>query len=241
MPPDSCRTLFFARNLLGVPYVANTLDKADEETLTVCLDKLDCTTFVETVLALFLADKRGERDFSSYKRALQRIRYRNGKLDGYPSRLHYFSDWIRNNEQKGIVHERTEKLSHAVPQTLKLDFMSTHSGNYRQLKDNPTLVARIREIEAEWQNVRVFYLPKAYLDVPSGELGIRNGDIIAITTSIDGLDVVHTGFACLLDGKWHLLHASSAKKQVVLDSQSLFDYSKNKKAHTGVRVISFSR
>lgn len=57
LPADSCRILFFAQNLLGVPYVANTLDGTDEERLVVHLDKVDCTTLVETVLALSLADK----------------------------------------------------------------------------------------------------------------------------------------------------------------------------------------
>ena len=96
------------------------------------------------------------------------------------------------------------------------------------------------EIEGRWKNVPVSYLPKSCLNVSPEELDIRNGDIIAITTNIKGLDVVHTGFACWMDGKLHLLHASSVMKKVILDPQSLFDYSKNKKAHTGVRVISFS-
>ena len=70
LPADSCRILFFAQNLLGVPYVANTLDGTDEETLVVHLDKVDCTTLVETVLALSLTDKYGKSDFESYKKAL---------------------------------------------------------------------------------------------------------------------------------------------------------------------------
>ena len=41
---------------------------------------------------------------------LETIRYRNGVLDGYPSRLHYFTDWIRNNEQKGLVRDITSEL-----------------------------------------------------------------------------------------------------------------------------------
>lgn len=89
------------------------------------------------------------------------------------------------------------------------------------------------------ENVPVSYIPKTSLNVSSEELDIKNGDIIAITTNIKGLDVVHTGFACWVDGKLHLLHASSVMKKVILDSQTLFEYSKNKKAHTGVRVISF--
>lgn len=240
LPVDSSRVLFFAQNLLGVPYVANTLDETEEETLIVHLDKVDCTTFVETVLALSIADKEGKSDFGSYKKALQYIRYRDGKQNGYISRLHYFSDWIKDNEQKGIVHERTGELRLATSQVLNLDFMSTHTDSYRQLKNNPSLIFQMTEIEGKWKNVSISYIPKACLDASPKELGIKNGDIIAITTHIKGLDVVHTGFACWVNGKLHLLHASSVMKKVILDPQTLFDYSKNKKAHTGVRVISFS-
>ena len=222
LPADSCKILFFAQNLLGVPYVANTLDGTDEETLVV------------------LTDKYGKSDFESYKKALRCIRYRNGKQAGYVSRLHYFSDWIKDNEQKGIVHERTGELGFAASQVLNLDFMSTHSDSYHRLKNNPSMISQMIEIEKKWKNVPVSYIPKTSLNVSSEELDIKNGDIIAITTNIKGLDVVHTGFACWVDGKLHLLHASSVMKKVILDSQTLFEYSKNKKAHTGVRVISFS-
>ena len=92
LPKDSCRTLHFAKKMLGVPYVAGTLDGNEEEQLVVLVDSLDCTTFVETVLAFCIADKRGERDFEGFKKALTDIRYRDGILDGYTSRLHYFSD-----------------------------------------------------------------------------------------------------------------------------------------------------
>lgn len=238
LPADSNRVLFFAQSLLGVPYVANTLDETDEETLVVHLDKVDCTTLVETVLALSLADKEGKRDFGSYKQALCCIRYRDGKPEGYTSRLHYFSDWIKDNEQKGIVRERTGELGLAAPQVLNLDFMSAHPDSYRQLKDNPSLLSRMVEVEREWKNIPVSYIPKTCLDASPCELGIKNGDIIAITTNIKGLDVVHTGFACWVDGKLHLLHASSVRKEVVLDPEPLYDYSKHKKTHTGVRVIS---
>lgn len=241
LPADSCRTLFFACKLVGIPYVANTLDVQDEETLVIHLDKADCTTFVETVLALVLAEREEKKDFGSFKRALERIRYRKGKLDGYLSRLHYFSDWIKDNEQKGIVRERTKELGLSVPQVLNLNFMSTHPASYRQLKSHPELVAGLVEIERRWKNVPVAYIPKDRWNAGRKELGIRNGDILAITTNISGLDVVHTGFACWVGEKLHLLHASSALKKVILDSQALYDYSKNKKAHTGVRVVSVVR
>lgn len=239
LPADSSRTLFFAQKMIGVPYVANTLDMADEEALVVHLDKADCTTFVETVLALSLTDKKGKTDFGSFKEALQCIRYREGHLKGYASRLHYFSDWIKDNEKKGIVRERTREIMTFIPQVLQLDFMSTHRDSYPQLRNNLLLTAQIAEIEKEWKNVSVSYIPKASLNASSENLEIKNGDILAITTNIKGLDVVHTGFAIWMGGKLHLLHASSAMKKVILDPQPLFDYSKNKKAHTGVRVVSF--
>lgn len=241
LPADSCRTLFFARKLMGIPYVANTLDVQDEETLVVHLDKADCTTFVETVLALVLAEWEEKKDFGSFKRALERIRYRGGKLDGYLSRLHYFSDWIKDNEQKGIVRERTKELGLSLPQVLNLNFMSTHPASYRPLESHPELITKLVEIERGWEKVPVSYIPKDKLNAGRKELGIRNGDILAITTNISGLDVVHTGFACWMGDKLHLLHASSVLKKVVLDSQTLYDYSKNKKAHTGVRVVSVVR
>lgn len=238
LPADSCRTLFFARRLMGISYVANTLDEKDDETLVVHLDKADCTTFVETVLALTLAEKEKKVDFGSFKEALQRIRYRGGQRDGYLSRLHYFSDWIEDNERKGIVYERTKSLCFAQPLVLNLNFMSTHPDSYRQLSASPALIAKMVDIERKWVNVSVYYLPKSKLNAIRRELGIENGDILAITTNIKGLDVVHTGFAYWVGEKLHLLHASSTLKRVVLDSQPLYDYSKNKRAHTGVRVIS---
>lgn len=239
LPADSSRTLFFAQKMMGVPYVANTLDMADEEKLIVQLDKGDCTTFVETVLALSLTDKEGKTDFGSFKEALQRIRYREGQLKGYASRLHYFSDWIKDNEKKGIVRERTQEIQISTLQVLQLDFMSTHRDNYRLLRNNLLLTAQIAEIEKAWKDVSVSYIPKACLNASFEKLGIKNGDILAITTNTKGLDVVHTGFAIWMGSKLHLLHASSAMKKVILDPQPLFDYSKNKKAHTGVRVVSF--
>mgnify|MGYP000087343528 CR=1 FL=1 len=98
------------------------MDGTDEETLVVHLDKVDCTTLVETVLALSLTDKYGKSDFESYKKALRCIRYRNGKQAGYVSRLHYFSDWIKDNEQKGIVHERTGELGFAASASFEFGF-----------------------------------------------------------------------------------------------------------------------
>ena len=236
---DSCRTLHFAKLMMGVPYVAGTLDGNEEERLVVRTNALDCTTFVETVLAFCIADKRGERDFKGFKKALTDVRYRDGILNGYTSRLHYFSDWIRNNEQMGFVKECTSESACAQPKELWLDFMTTHVDSYLPMKKDSELVKEMAAHEKNWQGTIVRYIPKDKLNLSPEELKIKDGDILTITTNIKGLDVVHVGFAFWKADKLHLLHASSNAKKVIEDPQSLYDYSKNKKAHTGVRAIHF--
>ena len=239
LPKDSCRTLHFAKQMLGVPYVAGTLDGNEEEQLVVRTDALDCTTFVETVLAFCIADKRGERDFKGFKKALTDVRYRDGILNGYTSRLHYFSDWIRNNEQMGFVKECTSESACAQPKELWLDFMTTHVDSYLPMKKDASLVKEMAAQEKNWQGTVVSYIPKEKLDLSSDELKIKDGDVLALVTNIKGLDIVHVGFAFWREGKLHLLHASSSAKKVIEDPKTQYESSKNTKAHIGVRAIRF--
>jgi hypothetical protein len=239
LPKDSCRTLHFAKKMLGVPYVAGTLDGNEEEQLVVLVDSLDCTTFVETVLAFCIADKRGERDYEGFKKALTQIRYRDGILNGYTSRLHYFSDWICNNEQMGFVKECTSETACSLPKELWLDFMTTHVDSYLPMKKNPELVKEMASHEKNWQGTVVSYIPKEKLNLPPGELKIKDGDVLALVTNIKGLDVVHVGFAFWKDNQLHLLHASSSAKKVIEDPKTQYESSKNTKAHIGLRAIRF--
>lgn len=237
LPQDSCRALFFAKQMLGIPYVGGTLDNNDQEELVVHTDKVDCTTFVETVLALVLLDKEDKRNYCCFLETLEKIRYRDGVLKGYSSRLHYFSDWIHDNERKGMVEEYTSEIKHSRQQTLWLDFMSTHADSYLPMKKDSSLIGEIVLMEKQWQGIPSFYIPKDKLNLSFDELKIKNGDILAITTNIKGLDVVHVGFAFWQEGCLHLLHASSVVGKVIEDPQPIYEYSKNKKAHTGVRAI----
>ena len=239
LPKDSCRTLHFAKKMLGVPYVAGTLDGNEEEELVVLVDSLDCTTFVETVLAFCIADKRGERDYEGFKKALTQIRYRDGILNGYTSRLHYFSDWIRNNEQMGFVKECTSETACSQPKELWLDFMTTHVDSYLPMKKNPELVLEMAAHEKNWQGTVVSYIPKEKLNLSPEELKIKDGDVLAMVTNIKGLDIVHVGFAFWKDNQLHLLHASSSAKKVIEDPKTQYESSKNTKAHIGVRAIRF--
>ena len=94
---------------LGTPYVGGTLDREKQERLTIDIDEVDCSTFVDQALALALTAREGKCDFASFCRNLEKLRYRNGTCNGYDGRLHYFSWWVDDNSRRGIVRELTGK------------------------------------------------------------------------------------------------------------------------------------
>ena len=230
------RIMYFAKSLIGTPYKGGTLDAGMNESLIVRTDSLDCTTYVETVLALYLSSLKDNIGYGGFKDALQLIRYRNGVINGYTSRLHYFSDWVAENIKKGILCVVICK-GQCETRHLSLDYMTTHSGLYRQLRLDTSLVSGMKLVERYWKDYDMPYIPKKYLRSGISEHDIMNGDVIALTTNIEGLDVLHLGFAIWIDGELHLLHASSLHGKVIIDILSLYDYLKDRKKHIGIRVI----
>lgn len=233
---DADKVMFFARSMIGIPYRGGTLDVNENESLVVRTDSVDCTTYVETILAMYLASKAEDDEYSDFKEALTRIRYRDGVIKGYSSRLHYFSDWVANNEKKGILYEVTSRSNHSQ-RHFSINYMTKHSGLYRRLKEDSLSVNEMLCVEEKWKNYDMPYIPKELLKEHHNNIDICNGDILALTTNIDGLDVLHLGFAVWVDGNIHLLHASSLYGRVVLDPMSLYEYLKDRKKHTGIRVI----
>lgn len=233
---DADRIMFFARSMIGIPYCGGTLDINENESLVVRTDSVDCTTYVETVLAMYLASKIEHGGYNDFKKALTKIRYRDGVIKGYSSRLHYFSDWVADNEKKGILYEVTSRSNHSQ-RHFSINYMTKHSVLYRHLKGDSLSVNEMLRIEEKWKNYDMPYIPKEFLKTYDNNIDISNGDILALTTNIDGLDVLHLGFAIWVDGNIHLLHASSLYGRVVIDRMSLYEYLKERKKHTGVRVI----
>lgn len=235
--------LYYAHQFLGIPYVGHTLEVNKQEELVVNLRELDCTTFVETATALALTTKRGGTTWQDYLHWLQTIRYNKGKLDGYCSRNHYFSQWIASNTQLGLVEEQTGKgYPFTATQQLQLNFMSQHPGYYAMLKDNPADVKTIAQLEKASSGIEVRYIPCSLLNDSKDALKcIKDGDILALVTNKSGLDVSHVGFAEWgKDGKLHLLNASSIHKKVVLEPMTLFQYAQKHPSMLGIRVIRIS-
>ncbi|TMM58805.1 DUF1460 domain-containing protein [Maribacter algarum] len=217
----------------GIPYVAKTLEIGETETLVINLQGLDCTTYVENVLAFSALLREGKADFESFTNILKTIRYKDGKLDGYGSRLHYFTEWIRNNEKKGLLKDITAEVG-GIEIKKDINFMGTHRDLYPFLKDDNNF-EKILATERELAKESFCYLPQDQIE--ASEHLIQTGDIIALATSINGLDVTHTGIATLeKDGRIHLLHASTGSKEVEVSELPLAEYLKKIKKNTGILV-----
>jgi hypothetical protein len=235
--PQEDRTMgetmvYVGKSFLGTPYVAKTLEVGPTETLVVNLQGLDCTTFVENVLALssMLQDK--QTAFTDFTDHLETIRYIDGKMNGYASRLHYFSEWIANNSKKGLVMDVTGELG-GKEITKDINFMSTHRHLYPFLADDSAF-DKIKASENYLNDQAICVL--AQDQITQNEHLIQTGDIIALATSMNGLDVTHTGLALkMANGRVHLLHASTVG-EVVISKVPLVDYLKNIKHNTGIMV-----
>ncbi|MBP5714180.1 MAG: DUF1460 domain-containing protein [Prevotella sp.] len=231
--------LFFARQFLDVPYVAHTLEVNDEEQLVINVSELDCTTLVETVTALTLCAYRKSFTFLAYQQALQAMRYRNGVIDRYPSRIHYFTDWIAENAKAGIVTEiQQPNPPFTQIQTVKVNYMSQHPQSYKALKAHPEYVAEIAQMEQRLTGKKFRFIPKSEVkDTPAMREAVHDGDIIAITCNKPGLDIAHLGFAVWRSDGLHLLNASQLHKKVVEEPMTLYQYLQKHPSHTGIRII----
>lgn len=237
--PSGAGTLHFARLLMGRPYIAHTLEVNDEEQLVVNTRELDCTTLVENVVALTLCHEQKKMSFADFREVLQQIRYRGGVIDGYPSRLHYFTDWIIDNSRKGIVSEIQQmKAPFTSVQTVSVNYMSRHPQSYKALKAHPQYVSVIAGQEKLLTGQKFRFIPKS--EIRNSKLlrsVIHDGDILAITTSKAGLDIAHLGFAVWRKDGLHLLNASQIHHKVVEEPMTFRKYLSKHPAHTGVRVI----
>jgi hypothetical protein len=223
------------KSFIGTEYLAHGLEKDGDEKLVVNLTGLDCTTFLENALVLARCIKKGKTSFEDYKKELQLIRYRDGVIDEYPSRLHYFSDWIYDNQKKEIIEDVTNAIG---GEKIKFDinFMSTHPDSYKQLIENPHFIPIIKKQEKEISCREYYFIPKEKLN--SKEDQIQNGDLIAISTTVEGLDIGHVGIAVKMeDGRIHLLHAPTVNTKVHITEEPLSDYLMKYKRHSGVIVL----
>jgi len=202
-----------ADNFLGKPYAEGLLDKSGEEKLIVTLNKFDCVLFVETVLAIARGVAVQDYDYQNFVNRIEEQRYLNGKINGYCSRLHYFSEWINDNQKRQTVENITAELG-GGPMNKTLNFMSQHRSSYPQMVKDEANYQCIVSQEADLAKTTVNYIPTNQIKSLYSQL--KPGDIVAVATDVKGLDVTHTGLVYRnADGNMGLIHASPAGEVTV--------------------------
>ena len=218
------RLMETAKLFIGTPYKYNLLDQSKQEKVSIFFDKFDCVIYVETMLALYMKEFLGTSVYNN----LKKLRYRNRTVD-YLHRNHYLSDWIINNSD--IV----ENVKIGIKTKFHIDFMSSHSKYYWQLKNNRKNIAEIRKRERYLSRQDFFYIPQN--KIHKYEKYIKHGDIIVFTTGIKGLDFSHVGFAYQKEDGIHLLHASTMHKKVIVTDETISEYLFKIRRHNGIVLL----
>lgn len=101
------------------------------------LDVMDCTTYIETVMAVALSFDR-----DSFLRHLAEIRYENARVT-YQARNHFpETDWLPNNKRAGFVRDLTARL---FPQFVRVSKVTIRKDLWYGQKTANDIEPRTRE------------------------------------------------------------------------------------------------
>ncbi len=227
--------VMFADYFIDTPYVGGTLE-GEPEALRVNLDELDCTTFAETLMALAATVTEKRSSWRDFTYNLRNIRYRDGKINGYPSRLHYIADWAVDNIHRGNFKDVTTQFPHFGYVVKTIDFMSANASKYPALADSANF-AQIKRVEIPYRRHRFPYLKTRDLALKDVKAEFRDGDVVAFTSTVNNLDVSHMGVIKVRDGEPYVIHASSSAGKVVMSDVPIDKFVKRNRNFTGVRVF----
>ena len=207
---------------LGVPYKLGSLGEGpdgefDRDPL-IRFDAFDCTTFVETVMALSL-----DSDLDSAVRTLQKIRYKDGQI-GYATRNHFIElDWVPNNVRAGYLHDITSdvagrnavKVHKTVSKRkwyLRKSLASLEGGFSENEKRG--LVLKLKHLGTRFPNKRATLtvlplkeLPLALAKIPSGTIA----NLVHVDQRYRDTIVSHQVILIKKSDGWYMRHAASGK------------------------------
>jgi hypothetical protein len=172
---------------IGYPYQPDPLiGSADRaEVFTASLERFDCVTYVETIVALARAS-----NFDQFADSLRRIRYDGGRIE-WRWRNHYIASWIRNNLREQILKSIALR---AVPTVANERVLNVVDGL-------PAQRARMK-----WVAKRAF---------PRLEPHLNTGDLIFFVSTRKHLDVFHAGIIKRDGNALLMRHASRSRGGVV--------------------------
>jgi len=234
------RIILIAKNFVGTKYIAGSLENPKGESQDLCIVEfggLDCFTFVELVINLNKNISLKKYTYNELTNSIFESRYKsNSKKDSllYTDRLHYTSEWLFENTKRNLFID-VSKLLGGEKIKFNIGFMSQNPKYYPVLVNNPNLIEEIVKSEKKVNNSEFYYIQKS--KVAKIENKIQNGDIILIATNKKGLDYSHLGFAYIDEkGVTRLMHASSNKKEVIIDNR-LSEYLEKNNSSIGITVL----
>jgi hypothetical protein len=226
---------------VGTPYEAHLLDaylrRGDgpvAEPLTLSLTRFDCTSFVESSVAVARAARAGGTpSWKGFGREVERMRYRHGMRGDYTTRLHYFSEWVADGDKRCLLRDMGFALG-GVEDRRPLRYMTEHRDSYAALADDRVFKS-MREMEKRLDRLSRRVIPTAR--IPEVEDRIQNGDVLGFATSTPGLDVTHCAIAHRDSrGVLRVLHAPLAGGGVEMSRLALPQYVAQLRGASGIMV-----
>ncbi|MFZ1704164.1 MAG: N-acetylmuramoyl-L-alanine amidase-like domain-containing protein [Saprospiraceae bacterium] len=223
-----------AQKMLGKSYLIAPLDQDEHELLVTHQNGFDCVTFVESVLAITLEQFKW-KDLS-YEEIITLLRYRDGLMTDYSSRIHYFSEWLLQSECNDLGKNMSLVLGGSY-KTLNLSVITSH------LKNNPgkpsfRFYDKIAASERRLSTIKFPYIPKNSILKINSKL--ENGDLVAFSSSTEGLDIHHVGFIFIRNKKTYILHASSKSGKVEVSTLDLWEYIQSSSKTDGIVIFRFN-
>ena len=207
---------------LGVPYKLGPLGEGPDGEFDrdpmIRFDALDCTTFVETVMALSL-----HSDLDSATRTLQKIRYYDGQI-GYATRNHFIElDWVPNNVRAGYLRDITSGVAGRnaleIHKTISKrrwylrKSLASLEGGFTE-DEKRRLVFKLRHLGRRFPDRRATLtvlplkeLPLALANIPSGTIA----NLVHANQRYKETIVSHQVFLIKKSDGWYVRHAASDK------------------------------
>jgi hypothetical protein len=222
---------FYGQKQFGITYVGGLLDAPPVETLVVTLEGSDCVIYVETSFALAMTTLQGSTDPGQFRENLKLLRYRDGRIQGYHSRLHYFSDWMKTNQEKGLIEILHQDAD--LPAVNRVGFMTANRESYPRLVESDSLFRLIAVREKELQEYQLHYIPQDR--IREFEKNWQTGDLLGFVSTIEGLDIAHTALIHRDGDRVGFYHASTVG-EVLPDPKTVFEYTRDRRNVRGVVV-----
>lgn len=237
--PMGQRVAKFGYAMRGTKYEGYTLEIDDHvESPSANFSGQDCWTFFEIALGLARMIEVPRKTYTPHDllSEIEWTRYRGGVCSGkYLERIHYLAEWWYDNEARCDVLNVTPNVGPTIPLTgRKIQEMTVLWKGYRYLRNDPSLLPQMAQIERREEQLPFNYIPKS--KVAAVEPKIQSGDIIGIVTNQTGGHCSHVGLAYRTDdGVCHFLHASKNYHKVTLDER-LSSYLGDFKYHAGIII-----